>query len=89
MEEIGVRELRQQASRWLARVRRGESFQVTDRGRPIAMLVPIVDDTWERLLASGQVVDQLDPESDIATRRLRRSEKDVSAALRRLRADER
>lgn len=41
MERIGVRELRQHASRWLRRVARGESFEVTDRGRPIALLVPI------------------------------------------------
>ncbi|MEJ2665786.1 MAG: type II toxin-antitoxin system prevent-host-death family antitoxin [Deinococcales bacterium] len=41
MERIGVRELRQHASRWLKRVARGESFEVTDRGRPIALLVPL------------------------------------------------
>ena len=41
MEEIGVRELRQHASRWLARVRAGESFLVTDRGRPVAQLGPV------------------------------------------------
>jgi len=41
MQTIGVRELRQHASRWLARVRAGESFVVTDRGRPIARLVPL------------------------------------------------
>jgi len=40
MERIGVRELRQYASRWLRRVAGGESFEVTDRGRPVALLVP-------------------------------------------------
>lgn len=40
MERVGVRELRQHASRWLARVQAGESFEVTDRGRPVALLVP-------------------------------------------------
>ena len=89
MEEIGVRELRQHASRWLARVRRGESFQVTDRGRPVALLVPVADDAWERLLASGAVIDRSDPDLDIAARPPRRSTADVSAALRGLRADER
>lgn len=33
--------MRQHASRWLRRVARGESFEVTDRGRPIALLVPM------------------------------------------------
>ena len=41
MDRIGVRELRQHASRWLARVVAGESFEVTDRGRPVALLVPV------------------------------------------------
>lgn len=41
MNRIGVRELRQHASRWLERVAAGESFEVTDRGRPVALLVPV------------------------------------------------
>jgi prevent-host-death family protein len=56
MERIGVRELRQHASRYLARVASGETLEVTDRGRPVAMLVPISGDDWQRLLASGRVV---------------------------------
>ena len=40
MATIGVRELRRDASRWLARVRAGEAVVVTDRGRPIAKMVP-------------------------------------------------
>jgi antitoxin (DNA-binding transcriptional repressor) of toxin-antitoxin stability system len=40
MQRIGVRELRQHASRWLARTAAGESFEVTDRGRLVALLVP-------------------------------------------------
>jgi prevent-host-death family protein len=55
MESIGVRELRQNASRYLARVAAGESLQVTDRGRPIALLVPVTPDPWQHLLATGRV----------------------------------
>lgn len=55
METIGVRELRQHASRYLARVAGGETLEVTDRGRPVAMLVPVRGDAWEALLASGRV----------------------------------
>lgn len=36
-----MRELRQHASRWLGRVAQGESFEVTDRGRAVARLVPL------------------------------------------------
>lgn len=55
MERIGVRELRQHASRYLARVAGGESLEVTDRGRPVARLVPVHDDAWLGLVASGLV----------------------------------
>lgn len=39
MERIGVRELRQHASRYLERVKAGESIEVTERGKLIALLV--------------------------------------------------
>lgn len=38
MERVGVRELRQRASEILRRVAAGETFEVTDRGRPAAIL---------------------------------------------------
>lgn len=41
MRSIGVRELRQQASRHLREVERGETIQITDRGRPVALLTPL------------------------------------------------
>jgi prevent-host-death family protein len=55
MERIGVRELRQHASRYLARVAAGERIEVTDRGRLVAMLVPAGNDPWHGLLASGRI----------------------------------
>jgi prevent-host-death family protein len=56
MKGIGVRELRRDASRWLARVRAGESFVVCDRGRPIARLVPLGEPIgYEALLADGRI----------------------------------
>ena len=55
MERIGVRELRQYASRYLARVATGETFEVTDRGHPVARLVPVMTDPWDELVASGRV----------------------------------
>lgn len=57
---IGVRELRQHASRYLARVAAGETLQVTDRGRPVALLVPWVGDFWEDLVRRGQVEPPMD-----------------------------
>ena len=56
MQQIGVRELRQQASRYLKRVQAGEAFEVTDNGRPVARLVPVPPDPWQALIDSGQVI---------------------------------
>jgi prevent-host-death family protein len=40
MDSVGVRELRQNLSRYLAQVKEGESFAVTERGREVARLTP-------------------------------------------------
>lgn len=40
MERLGVRELRQNLSKYLLEVKRGESFVVTERGREVARLTP-------------------------------------------------
>lgn len=56
MATIGVRELRRDASRWLARVRAGESVIVTDRGKPVAKMVPIQESGgYSALLAEGRI----------------------------------
>ena len=55
METIGLRELNQNPSRAVARVRAGESLLVTDRGRPILRMVPEVESpgVLSRLVAEG------------------------------------
>jgi prevent-host-death family protein len=50
---VGIRALQQTASKVVARVAAGESLTVTDRGRPVARLVPIADSAVEQLLAAG------------------------------------
>jgi prevent-host-death family protein len=39
-ENVGVRELRQNLSRYLQRVKEGEAFVVTERGQEVARLTP-------------------------------------------------
>ena len=57
MTTVGVRELRQRASELLRRVEAGETIEVTDRGRPVAILAPLpAGDPLERLRASGEVI---------------------------------
>ncbi len=43
MERIGVRELQHNASRILDRVKTGETIEITERGRLIAVLTPPSD----------------------------------------------
>ena len=83
-----MRELRQHASHYLSRVAAGELIEITDRGRPVARLVPITDDPWQDLIHAGEVV----PATGQANPR-RFKPRDYgfsgSAALARLRSDER
>lgn len=55
MATIGVRELRQYASRYLDRVQAGETISVSVRGTVVARLVPASGDPWEELVAAGHV----------------------------------
>jgi prevent-host-death family protein len=56
MERIGVRDLNQNTSQVLARVSGGETIEITDRGRPVARLVPLNDESTalDRLVLSGR-----------------------------------
>lgn len=80
METIGLRELNQNPSRAVARVRAGESLLVTDRGRPILRMVPEVESpgVLSRLVAEGtatapaehgmpELVDDLVPDVESLT----------------------
>ncbi|MEX1007325.1 MAG: type II toxin-antitoxin system prevent-host-death family antitoxin [Acidimicrobiia bacterium] len=56
MRSVGIRELRQRASELLRLVQAGETFEVTDRGRPVALLTPLPDlSPLDRLRAAGEV----------------------------------
>jgi prevent-host-death family protein len=55
---VGVRELRQNLSVYLDRVKTGESLEVTERGQPVARLEPLRPSGrsgYERLVAEGQI----------------------------------
>lgn len=57
METIGVRELREHTGDYLRRVEKGETIEVTDRGRPVALLCPVPPMTpYERMVAAGDIV---------------------------------
>ncbi len=54
--QIGVRELRQNLSVYLRRVEAGETLEVSDRGRAVALLTPLPRSTslLDRLIAEGR-----------------------------------
>lgn len=54
--EVGVKELRNNLSRYLDRVRAGDEVVVTDRGRAIARVIPVgAERVLDRLIAEGLV----------------------------------
>ena len=56
---VGIRELRLDASKILSRVIEGEEFMVTDRGTPIARLIPFSktpEEYYEEMVAAGEII---------------------------------
>jgi len=91
-ESIGIRELRQHASRYVAIAKAGKRVPVTDRGKLVAYLVPAEEPTsmFERMVAAGQVrlatgnlMDLLPPPPSEP------GEKSLSETLREMRDEER
>jgi prevent-host-death family protein len=58
VERIGVRELRQNASKYLDKVKAGETVEVTERGQLVALLVPPSPalTARDRLIAEGKLL---------------------------------
>jgi prevent-host-death family protein len=57
MASVGIRELRQRASELLRRVEAGETIEITDRGRPVAVISPLPEGgPIEQLLAAGDLI---------------------------------
>ena len=89
--EIGVRELRQNLSVYLKRVKRGATLEVKERGHRVAVLAPAGagSSVLERLIAAGRATaargDMLDLGRPLGSRPSRRA----SQALARLRRDAR
>ncbi|OBH05116.1 MULTISPECIES: type II toxin-antitoxin system Phd/YefM family antitoxin [unclassified Mycobacterium] len=63
MEVIGIRELRQNASVWVAKAKAGVIIQITERGRPVARLVPLTpaEQVRDKLIAEGQLIPATAP----------------------------
>ena len=56
MASVGVRERRQRASEPLRLVALGETIEITDRGRPVALLAPLpVGSILEQMRSAGDI----------------------------------
>ena len=56
MTWVGVRELRNDLSRYLKRVQSGETIVVSQRGRPVARIIPIgIPEDVARFAAEGRI----------------------------------
>ncbi len=90
MRTIGIRELRQQASRHVRTVQAGETIQVTDRGKPVAMIVPLSErSVMEELEAAGRVTRARGDVLQVPPVRPKKGIPLPSQILARMRADER
>ena len=90
MKTVGIRALKQNASAVVADAAEGEIVTITDRGRPVAQLVPVPSSHLEALVAAGR--------ARLATRSLaglsapakrRRGRRRLSDVVEEMRSDER
>ena len=91
MDSIGVRELNQNTSQVLARVSGGETIEITDRGHPVARLVPVGGDrsALARLVAAGKAVAPTGTGPVPLPPKLGDDQVDVAATLAEMRDEER
>jgi len=90
MRQVGIRALKQNASAVVAEAASGDYVTITDRGRPVAMLVPIKHSRVEALIAADLARPPLRSLRDLPPPRpLRRGETSPSKELERMRQAER
>lgn len=86
---VGIRVLQQHASEAVARAAAGETLEITDRGRPVAQLVPLRTSGIERLLAAGLLRASRRPLRDLPGPLARTPGRGLTDLLAEQRVDER
>jgi len=89
---VGIRELRQNLSIYVDRVREGETLEVTEHGQPVAQLRPVPAPTsvYERLIAEGKITPARKPLSTLPPPPpLPPGAEPLSETLRKMREEER
>ena len=75
--EVGIRELRDNLSRFLDEVQAGQELVVTDRGKPIARIVATSGEAWIDELVAAGIVTLPERELDLSSFGRVRSKGDV------------
>lgn len=88
---VGIRELRQNLSVYLDRVKAGEVLEVTEHGHPVALLAPLSGPATalDRLIAGGRATNAAGDLLALGPPPGKRPSRRASAALESLRRDER
>jgi prevent-host-death family protein len=89
---VGVRELRQNLSVYLDRVKRGEALQVTEHGRVVAVLRPVPPNASriDVLIAQGRITPATRSIRDLPPpRKLPAGSRSISEILEEMRNEER
>ena len=89
-QSVGVRELRQSASKILDQVKDGAVFEITEHGVPVARLVPITKSLYEEYIAAGLIIPAENPDwrFEMPTIKLK-GKKTSTEVLMEMRAEER
>jgi len=78
---VGIRDLKQNASEVMARVKKGDSVVVTDRGRPVGRIVPLSPSPVEELIAAGLLSEPSRSLAEVVERVLTTADPLVSSAI--------
>ncbi len=88
--QVGVRELRQEASAILRRVKAGELIEITEHGTPVARLIPIQVSQYETMVAAGLITPPINPKGLTSGPLIKlKSGPSASEVLAAMRAEER
>ena len=61
---VGIRALQQNASQVVGRAKAGEIITITEHGKPVARIVPIVKDRYQEMIDAGLIVPAKRPFSE-------------------------
>lgn len=89
-QSVGVRELRQSASKILDQVKDGAVFEITEHGVPVARLLPIKNSLYKEYIESGLIIPAVNSDWRPTKNPIKiKGNKSSTEVLMELRAEER